>query len=105
MTSPLRLLLGVLVFSCSISSGCSREAGEADASRRQAPVRVAVAGNFSEPAAQLARAFERQHPGAKVELSSGSSGRLYAQIANGAPFDVFLSADADRPKQLETKGL
>lgn len=105
MTSPLRLLLGVLVYSCSTLSGCSREAGEADASRAQAPVRVAVAANFSEPAAQLARAFEQQHPGAKVELSSGSSGKLYAQITNGAPFDVFLSADADRAKQLETTGL
>ena len=107
MTSHLRLLLGLLAYSCSILSGCSREAGEgkADPSRTQAPVRVAVAANFTEPAGQLARAFEKQHPGVKVELSSGSSGKLYAQIANGAPFDVFLSADADRPTQLETKGL
>lgn len=103
MTLSLRLLLGSLA--CSILLCCSREPDGADNSRAQVPLRVAVAANFSGPAAQLGRAFEQQHPGAKVELSSGSSGKLYAQIANGAPFDVFLSADADRPKKLETEGL
>jgi len=105
MISRRHLLLGSLAYSCSTLSGCSREADKVDTSRGQTPLRVAVAANFTEPAAQLARAFEKQHPGAKVELSSGSSGKLFAQIANGAPFDVFLSADADRPKKLEKQGL
>jgi molybdate transport system substrate-binding protein len=103
MTLSPRLLLGLLA--CSILPCCSREPGEVEKSRVQTPLRVAVAANFSGPATQLGRAFEQQHPGTKVELSSGSSGKLYAQIANGAPFDVFLSADADRPKKLETQGL
>src|SRR6187431_2620437 len=105
MIPRMRLLLGVLAYSCSMLSGCSRDADKTDTSKAQAPIRVAVAANFTGPAGQLGRTFEQQHAGAKVELSSGSSGKLYAQIANGAPFDVFLSADADRPKQLETKGL
>src|SRR5688572_14599324 len=103
MALSLRLVLGLLAYS--ILSCCSREPDGAEKSRVQTPLRVAVAANFTGPATQLGRAFEQQHPGAKVELSSGSSGKLYAQIANGAPFDVFLSGDADRPKKLETQGL
>lgn len=104
MIPRVRLLLGALAYSCSMLSGCSRDADKTDTSKAQAPIRVAVAANFIGPAGQLGRAFEQQHAGAKVELSSGSSGKLYAQIANGAPFDVFLSADADRPKKLEKQG-
>lgn len=57
---------------------------------------VAVAANFTEPARALAAAFERQ-TGHRAVLSFGSSGVLYAQISQGAPFEVFLSADAERP--------
>jgi len=63
-----------------------------------------VAANFVEPARAIAARFEAA-TGHKVSLSVGSSGQLYAQIANGAPFDVFLSADADRPKRAEAAGL
>ncbi len=63
-------------------------------------VTVAVASNFSVPLAALADDFERDS-GHSLRLVTGSSGRLYAQIVNGAPFDVFLSADAERPARLE----
>jgi molybdate transport system substrate-binding protein len=53
---------------------------------------------------KLAPKFE-QATGNKLALSSGSSGQFYTQIKQGAPFDVLLSADAERPKQLETEGL
>jgi molybdate transport system substrate-binding protein len=46
-----------------------------------------------------------QASGDHLLLSSGSSGQFYSQIREGAPFDVFLSADSDRPKQLESDGL
>jgi molybdate transport system substrate-binding protein len=59
-------------------------------------VHVAVAANFTEPAKEIARAFERQTRHQAV-LSFGASGVFYTQIANGAPFEVLLSADADRP--------
>lgn len=87
-----------------VLSGCSRQVSEEEANRSSGAVRVAVASNFAGPAAELARAFEKQHPGAKVELSAGASGKLYAQIINGAPFDIFLSADVERPQKLEAEG-
>ncbi|MDX5394540.1 MAG: molybdate ABC transporter substrate-binding protein, partial [Caulobacteraceae bacterium] len=59
-----------------------------------AEVRVAVAANFTEPAREIARLYEARS-GHEVTLSFGSSGQFYAQIRQGAPFDVFLSADAE----------
>jgi molybdate transport system substrate-binding protein len=53
---------------------------------------------------KLAPQFERASTH-KLVLSSGSSGQLYAQIVQGAPFDVLLSADAEKPKMLESAGL
>ena len=67
-------------------------------------ITVAVAANFTEPAKQIAAAFEKAS-GDKVTLSFGSSGQFYSQIASGAPFEVFLSADADRPTKAEQAGL
>lgn len=69
-----------------------------------AEVRVAVAANFSDTAQILADRFEARS-GHQVILSPGSSGQLYAQIRQGAPFDVFLSADAERPARLAAEGL
>jgi len=67
-------------------------------------VRVAVAANFLAPARALASAFETE-TGNAIAISSGSTGQLYAQIANGAPFDVFLAADEARPRKAEADGL
>lgn len=66
-------------------------------------VHVAAAANFAEPIKVLARRFE-ETTGYKVTLSLGSTGKLYAQIKNGAPFGVFLAADIERPKRLEAEG-
>ena len=65
---------------------------------------VAVASNFSAPARAIVSAFERE-TGHSVRLSQGSSGKLYAQILNGAPFDLFLSADSEKPTLLIEAGL
>jgi molybdate transport system substrate-binding protein len=67
-------------------------------------IRVAVATNFSEPMAALVELFE-QTSAHTVLVSSGSTGNHYAQIRNGAPFEAFFSADADRPKLLEEQGI
>ena len=64
---------------------------------------VAVASNFARSAAELAEQYEAE-TGITVRLSNGSTGKLYAQILNGAPFDIFLAADADRPMRLEQSG-
>ena len=66
-------------------------------------VTVAVASNFARPAAAIARAFEAE-TGHEVRMTLASTGKLYAQIENGAPFDVLLAADAERPRLLEASG-
>lgn len=67
-------------------------------------VLVAVAANFTPPFREIAQEFE-QATGHQVRVVSGASGAFYAQIKNGAPFDVFFSADRERPKLLEDEGL
>jgi len=68
-----------------------------------AQLRVAVAANFMAPMEKIAAAFERES-GHRLLLSFGSTGRFYAQIRNGAPFDVFLAADEETPARLEKEG-
>jgi len=65
---------------------------------------VAVASNFSSPAKQIATRFEAQ-TGHKLIMSFGSTGQFHAQIKNGAPFEVFLSADSLTAALLEESGL
>lgn len=65
---------------------------------------VAVAANFMDAAKEIAAAF-RQKTGHEVVLSFGASGAFYTQITQGAPFQVFLSADDARPQKLVEDGL
>lgn len=69
-----------------------------------AQVRVAVAANFTAPMQKIAQAFE-QETGHKAILSFGSTGTLYAQIRNGAPFQILLAADDQTPLKIEKEGL
>ena len=69
-----------------------------------ADAQVAVAANFTEPAKRIAAAFKAA-TGHNAVLSFGSSGQFYAQIARGAPYEVFLSADAERPERAEKEGV
>jgi molybdate transport system substrate-binding protein len=68
-----------------------------------AEVRVAVAANFAAPLDEIGRAFEKA-TGNHLLVSAGSTGKLAAQIQNGAPFEVLLAADAERPAALEKDG-
>lgn len=68
------------------------------------PLHVAVASNFTAPMEQIAEAFEAE-TGHVLALSSGASGKFFAQISNGAPFGVFFSADQAKPQRLEEEGL
>lgn len=67
-------------------------------------VTVAVASNFTGAMKEIAAAFEKAS-GHEVKLAFGSSGKFYAQIRNGAPFQVFFSADSAKPQALEKAGL
>ena len=80
-----------LVATCLLLTAASAHAGQ---------VHVAVASNFVPALELVAKKFEASS-GHRLTVSSGSSGKLYAQIKNGAPFDVLLSADAERPQKLE----
>lgn len=90
-----------------VSRGCQAIAGLTLAMSAQlvqaGEVSVAVAANFTAPMTQLAADFE-QSSGHKLVLSYSASGRFYAQITNGAPFDVLLSADAGVPAKLIQEG-
>lgn len=67
-------------------------------------VQVAVAANFTAPMQVIAATFEKD-TGHKARLAFGSSGKFYAQIKNGAPFQVLLSADDETPAKLEREGM
>ncbi len=88
---PFRLLITALLMTLSIP-------GYADT------LRVAVASNFAEPMLAIASRFESKS-GHRLLLSLGSTGKLYAQIRNGAPFDLLLAADEKTPAMLERDGV
>lgn len=67
-------------------------------------VSVAVASNFTGPMEKIAPAFEKA-TGHKALVAYGTVGKFYAQIKNGAPFEVFVSADDETPIRLEKDGL
>lgn len=68
------------------------------------PLTLAVASNFVPTAEAIAADFTAE-TGFDVRISSGSTGKLHAQIMNGAPYDVFLAADSNSPEQIEDAGL
>lgn len=83
----------VHIFIVCILLTCSQNAFSAE-------LRIAVASNFITPMKALAKNYEHK-TGNKVIIISSSTGKLYAQIINGAPYDAFFSADKERPEQLE----
>lgn len=73
--------------------------------RAQGTVTVAAAADLQFALADVKAAFVQAHPGVQVAMTYGSSGNAFAQIVNGAPFDVFLSADGSYPEKLVQEGL
>ena len=67
-------------------------------------VQVAVAANFTAPMQKIAADFEKE-TGHKVQLSFGATGKFYAQIKNGAPFEILLAADDTTPEKLVKEGV
>lgn len=98
MTRSRTLFLWIFVFAMSLNT--VSHAQTAATSRKMT---VAAAADLKAPLGELGQAFEKR-TGTKVEASYGSSGSLFAQISNGAPFDVFMSADTDYPTKLASAG-
>ncbi|MCL2523695.1 MAG: molybdate ABC transporter substrate-binding protein [Betaproteobacteria bacterium] len=82
------------VFLLSLFAALAAHAGE---------VQVAVAANFTAPAQEIAAGFQGQ-TGHKAVLAFGATGKFYAQIVNGAPFEILLAADDAVPAKLENEG-
>lgn len=87
-----RLLLGCLFLAAAVDGAAAAE------------VQVAVAANFAAPMKILAAEFEKD-TGDRVALAFGATGKFYAQIKNGAPFDILLAADDTTPLRIEQEKL
>ncbi|PTL76268.1 molybdate ABC transporter substrate-binding protein [Vitiosangium sp. GDMCC 1.1324] len=72
---------------------------------RKQTLTIAAASDLKFALDELLKEFRAKHPGANVQVTYGSSGNFLAQLSNGAPFDVFLSADVAYPRELAQKGL
>jgi molybdate transport system substrate-binding protein len=92
-TKPI-LLLSALALPLLVA-GCAARAGE---------VHVAVAANFAGPMSKIGAAFGAA-TGHRLRVSTGATGKFYAQVVAGAPFDVLLAADDETPKRLIAAGL
>jgi molybdate transport system substrate-binding protein len=68
-------------------------------------VTVAAAADLKYAMADIAQAFEKTHPNDKIEVVYGSSGKFFTQIQQGAPYDLYFSADIQYPRELEKAGL
>lgn len=79
--------------------------GPASAEPQRKTLTVAAAANLKAAAEELRRGFEASQPGVEVVLTFGASGAVFAQLQNGAPFDLFLSADREYPARLVAAGL
>ena len=87
----------VRLFAAALLAACVAAPASADTAT------VAVAANFAAPAEALQRIFEQQ-TAHRLKLTSGSTGQLYAQITNGAPFDALLAADREHVDRLVVAG-
>jgi len=68
-------------------------------------IRVAAAADLRFAMDEIVSLFSKSRPADRIEVSYGSSGKFYAQIRNGAPFDLFFSADSELPEKLVQEGL
>lgn len=97
------VILGLLVAGC---DALGAPGPSATASRSPAPpLRIAAAADLRFALDELVVAWMAAHPEARVEPTYGSSGSFFAQIEQGAPFDLFFSADIDYPRRLVEAGL
>jgi molybdate transport system substrate-binding protein len=103
-----RLIVGLAVLALAVVSavGCGAASSPGASGSAPAPlVRVAAASDVKFALDEIIADFARQQPAIKVEAVYGSSGNFATQITNGAPFDMFFSADLSYPQKLQQAGL
>ena len=88
-----------------LAVGCLASAALPRAGEAAGSLRVAAAANLKPALDEIAAAFQASQPGVEVKVTYGASGILHAQIASGAPYGLFLSADAVHPAKLAAAGL
>jgi molybdate transport system substrate-binding protein len=94
MRTAARVLTALLMLSCVARE--SQEQGQ--------EIRIAAAADLKFAMGELTESFEKR-TATKASVTYGSSGNFFSQLQNGAPFDLFFSADIDYPKKLEASGL
>ena len=92
-----------LLLAAALLAAWSPGTARAEAPRRT--LAVAAAANLKTAAEELKQGFEAERPGVEVALTLGASGTFFAQLRNGAPFDLFLSADREYPAKVVAAGL
>jgi molybdate transport system substrate-binding protein len=97
MKKYIRSVLVAVAFCASISAVASAVAAE--------KITIAAAADLKFAMDEIVASFRAAHPGDSVNAAYGSSGNFYTQIQQGAPFDIFFSADVDFAKKLRAAGL
>lgn len=104
MISLRSLLIVLLLAMASLTASPVAEAGGRAGKGAEAPLTVAVAANALRPIMEIASAYRTAGNG-EVIIVHGSTGKLYTQIIQGAPFHIFLAADTERPRLIEERGM
>lgn len=94
MSIGVRVWLGSLLAACLFAAPAYGE-----------QLRIAAASDLKYALAEIAEAFRAEHPQDSIDVIYGSSGKFHTQIRNGAPFDLYLSADIAYPRDLHERGL
>jgi len=100
-----RAYLAVLLVLVAVLAGCGNDGAVQAGGTPQREVRIAAASDLKFALEELQPLLDQQHPGVVMRTTYGSSGTFLQQLSNGAPFDVFLSADLAYPQQLAADGL
>ncbi|VAW35657.1 Molybdenum ABC transporter, substrate-binding protein ModA [hydrothermal vent metagenome] len=96
-------LLTILIIASSVFA-FSAPAAAAPTAGNHPPLTIAVTSNALGPVKKITESFNIEH-NARVRIVSGSTGKLFTQITQGAPFDMLIAADEERPRLLEERGL
>ncbi|XHR29325.1 MAG: molybdate ABC transporter substrate-binding protein [Chthoniobacteraceae bacterium] len=105
MKTTSKILAAALVALTGMFLSPARSADPADPAASTAAIKIAAAADLQYALEDLVKEYNTKNPTATVAVTYGSSGKFFAQLQNGAPFDIFLSADIEYPQKLEAAGL